>query len=394
MSPQAANSLRLLALAGFASIMSMRVCDAMLPALASAFAASLPDAALSISAYAIAYGAMQLVYGPLADRHGRLRVIALAAGGCAVASVVAALATSLPLLVAARVAMGACAAAIVPQALAWIGDNVPLLERQAVLARYSGATLLGMTLGIWLGGGLTQALDWRAPFLALAPLFALASLLLLRGVRRAGPAPPAARVPYWQQVHAVVRLPWPRRVLVVAAIEGALGFGTLAFVPSVLHDRFALSLNAGGAVVALFAVGGLVYSQVAPGLLRRHGPRRVLLASVALMSLGFALLAVMPHWSVALVACGVGGIGFYGFHNVLQFTATQLSHTARGTAVSLFACSLFAGQSAGVTATAAALARWSPAVVYGATAAALGVLGLWFARSQQRRHAATEAAQA
>lgn len=394
MSGATASPLRLLALAGFASLMSMRMCDAMLPALATAFDRSQADAALSISAFAIAYGAMQLVYGPLGDRHGKLHVIALAAAGCALASVAAALAQSMALLAVARAAMGACAAAIVPLALAWIGDRVPFVERQAVLARYSGATLFGMMIGIWMGGSLTQWIDWRAPFAVTAPLFALASALLWRHARRSAAAGDAQRVAYWHRVHAIVRLPWSRRVLVVAAIEGALGFGTLAFVPSVLHDRFALSLGEGGAVVALFGLGGLVFSRVATALFRRHSPRTILGGGIALMTFGFVLLAVMPHWSFAIVGCAIGGFGFYNFHNALQFTATQLSDTARGTAVSLFACSLFIGQSIGVTATAAALARWPSSVVYGATAFALALLGVWFVQAQARREAGLAAADA
>lgn len=385
--------LRLLALAGFASLMSMRMCDAMLPALATVFAASQADAAVSISAFAIAYGAMQLVYGPLGDRHGKLRVIALAAGGCALASLVAAAAPSLTMLAAARAAMGGCAAAIVPLALAWIGDHVPFGERQTVLARYSGATLCGMMLGVWAGGWLTQAIDWRAPFVALAPLFALTAVLLWRHGGRTAPGADAPGTAFWHRAHAILRRPWSRRVLVVAAIEGGLGFGTLAFVPSVLHDRFALSLGTGGAIVAVFGLGGLVFSRLAPALFRRHEPRTILAGGIALMTLGFALLAAMPHWSFALAGCAIGGFGFYIFHNTLQFTATQLSDTARGTAVSLFACSLFIGQSLGVTATAAALARWPAPVVYGVTAGALALLGLWFAQAHARQAAATAAAE-
>ena len=156
--------LALLGAAGFASVASTRLCDAMVPALALAFGTSTHDAAAVISSYAIAYSVMQLVCGPLGDRFGKPQVIGLAAACCALTTACAALAPSLPVLVLARAAMGACTAAIVPLTVAWIADTVPLAQRQQTLARYSGYTVFGLVLGPLLGGLLTQLLSWRVAF--------------------------------------------------------------------------------------------------------------------------------------------------------------------------------------------------------------------------------------
>ena len=69
----------LISLAGFSSMASMRVCDPMLVSMAGEFQISLGDASRVISAFAVAYGLMQLFYGPLGDRVGKLRVIMSAA---------------------------------------------------------------------------------------------------------------------------------------------------------------------------------------------------------------------------------------------------------------------------------------------------------------------------
>src|SRR4051812_32396848 len=76
---QSAAIFALLGAAGFASVASTRLCDAMLPALAQAFDTSTHEAAAVISAYAVAYSVMQLFCGPLGDRYGKQRVIGLAA---------------------------------------------------------------------------------------------------------------------------------------------------------------------------------------------------------------------------------------------------------------------------------------------------------------------------
>jgi hypothetical protein len=68
-------------------------------------------------------------------------------------------------------------------------------------------------------------------------------------------------------------------------------------------------------------------------------------------------------------------------HNTLQVQATQMAPEARGTAVTLFACLLFLGQSTGVLIVAFSVDRgWLPPVF---TAAAVGVLLLGAAVSRK-----------
>ena len=75
-------TLRLIGLTAFCSMASMRICDPMLIELGREFNVSTGDASQVISVFAIAYGLMQLIYGPLGDRIGKLRVITLATFAC------------------------------------------------------------------------------------------------------------------------------------------------------------------------------------------------------------------------------------------------------------------------------------------------------------------------
>ena len=380
-------TLALLAVAGFTSVLAMRLCDAMLPALATTFATSVADAAAVISSFALAYGTTQLAYGVLGDRYGKRRIVGLASAWCAVATLAAAWAPTLKTLVLARFAMGAGAAAIVPLTLAWIGDTVALEQRQATLARFSGYTLAGMMLGAWAGGFVTDVLGWRAAFLAVAPLFALAAVLLLRQTDDA-PHRDDARADatsYRQRLAALLVAPWTRVVLACVFVEGALSFGFLAFVPTMLHDRFDLPLARAGAILALFALGGLVFSRTAPLVLRRLDPAaQARLAGVPL-ALGFAMLAAIPHWAWALPACALAGFGFYTLHNTLQLSGTQLSTSSRGLAMSLFAGSLFTGQAAGVAIAAALFSRLDAEWGFGMAGLGLALLGLAFGHQMQQR---------
>jgi predicted MFS family arabinose efflux permease len=377
------RQLRLAGVAAFGAMAAMRVCDPMLLPLASEFGRTVGEASHVVSSFAIAYGLLQLVYGPLGDRVGKLHVVALASAGCAAAAALVAVAPTLDALVLARGLMGAAAAGIIPLTMAWVGDNVPYEHRQETLARLLGATLSGMIAGQWLGAWITDALGWRYAFWGLVAVFGAAAwpLYVKTGVRqrttrdrpetRGTPAHPTASA----SPLSLLRERRVRWVLGVTALEGALVFGTLAFVPSYLALRFELSTSAAGAVLALYGVGGLIYSRFAGRWVRAMGERGLAIGGGAMLGASLLMLSWASAWFVALPACMFAGTGFYMLHSTLQMQATQMAPTRRGAAVSLFSCALFCGQSLGVIAIALAVdhgwTRWA----FSSTAFALVVLG-------------------
>ncbi len=383
------RTLWLLGTCAFASLASMRVCDAMLPALAHDFVTPIGSAAASISLFAVAYGVLQLFYGPLGDRFGKVRVIGCATLACTAGSVAAALAPSLHGLLAARVLSGAAAAGIVPLTMAWIGDNVPYAGRQEVLAKLLGATVFGTITGQWMGALISDTLGWRFAFVLLAAVFLASGSMLLRHDRRGDRIDAAPAGGVVAKMLRVVERPWARTVLLVTAIEGALAYSAIAFVPTFIHARFGLGMSTAGAIVALYGVGGLVYSRCAKRLLGRLREAGLAMLGGACLMLAFASIAWSPAWPWTLPACLLAGFGFYALHNTLQTHATQMAPAAvRGTAVSLFVCVLFLGQSVGVAGAAWLIDRSGASVVFAVAAFGLLALGLVFATLLLRRPAA------
>lgn len=382
-------TLRLLGLAAFGSMASMRVCDPMLGALGHDFQVSTGEASRVIASFAVAYGVLQLFYGPLGDRLGKVRVINLATAGCAVFSALTALAPSLDILVLSRAAMGGAAAGIIPLSMAWIGDQVAYEQRQATLGRFMGATVTGMMAGQWFGGVASEYLGWRAAFGLLSVLFAAAAFTLYRktGAQRAAHAQALSQAPAvpWQHSFratlALLRLPRVRWVLSVTAIEGALAFGTLAFVPNRLVSSLGFSPSAAGGVMMLYGVGGLLYSQFVTRWLRLLGERGLALLGGALIAVSMWALAFVALAAVAVSACFLAGLGFYMLHNTLQTQATQMAPHARGSAVTLFACLLFLGQSLGVLVVGSTVDRGG--LTAAMALAGLGVLVLAWAVSRR-----------
>jgi predicted MFS family arabinose efflux permease len=395
-SARLALTLRLISLAAFCSMASMRICDPMLIELGQEFGVSTGDASQVISSFAIAYGLMQLIYGPLGDRVGKLRVIVAASFGCALFSATTSLATGFDLLVLSRVAMGAAAAGIVPLTIAWIGDQVPYAQRQETLARLMGATLTGMMVGQWFGGFAAEHMGWRSAFMVLAGLFLLVAVVLFRNFSTlagaapvthggASAAPPMSLPAHARNTLRLLRQPRVRWVLVVTALEGALAFGALAFVPSRLIASFGFTMAGAGGVMVLYGVGGLLYSQLAGRWLALLGEKGLARVGGLLICVGLLMIAVSTHPWLAMLACLLAGMGFYMLHNTLQTQATQMAPESRGTAVSLFACVLFLGQSLGVLAMAWFADQGSLAWAIVVVAFAILALGAWVSRSVQGR---------
>ena len=379
------NSLRVMGLAGFASMASMRLCDPMLVVLGQEFHVTTGEASRVVSAFAVAYGVLQLFYGPLGDRFGKLRVISLAVLACAVFSAVTSMASDLTLLVVMRGFMGAAAAGIIPLSMAWIGDQVAYDRRQETLAKLMGYTVSGMMAGLWFGGFAAEHLGWRAAFAVVSALFTLAAFMLWRKLRSASAQAAASGatsfVAYFANTFQMLRVARVRQVLTVTAIEGALVFGAMAFIPTHLHQQFDMSVVLAGSVMMLYGVGGLLYSQLARRWLGWLGGERGLVRTgVACIALGLFTLGWARQPILGMLACLATGFGFYMLHNTLQVQATQMAPASRGTAVTLFACLLFFGQSSGVLLMAESVDHgWLP-YAFSLAAAGVAVLGFFVHR--------------
>ncbi|PMS28804.1 MFS transporter [Paraburkholderia rhynchosiae] len=333
----------------FASMASMRLCDSMLAILAAQFAMPVERAPQTISLFALAYGVFQLFSGPLGDWLGKTRMIALAALACALGNVAAALANNLDQLLAARFFSGAAAAGIVPLTMAWIGDNTADEQRQEALARLLSATVLGMIAGQWGGAALAASLGWRASFLSIAAAFALGALMTASASPRTAQKAALRQLTFVRQTSDILRARWVRLVLLATFIEGSFAYCALAFMPTYLNSAFGLPLSRAGLIASSYGVGGLIFSLSAKRVIRRFKDAHLARAGGLLFAVSLLALTASPRWWCCAPACALAGFGFYALHNVLQNHAAQMAPQASGTAVSLFSCVLFLGQSFGIS---------------------------------------------
>ena len=151
-----------LSLAAFASALSLRVNDALLPKLATVFGISLGTASQVISVFATAYGLAQLFFGPVGDRFGKYRVIGWASLACVVDRGPLRGSPGFATLRIARVLAGATARPSFR--CRWRGSATwfPTTQRQPMLARFLIGQILGLCAGVWLGGWRQTTASWRS----------------------------------------------------------------------------------------------------------------------------------------------------------------------------------------------------------------------------------------
>ena len=390
-SPTPERAVAILSIAAFASSASLRCTDALLPLLAAEFGTTPGGAAAVITSFSVAYGLLQVVHGPIGDKLGKYQLIFITSVISTFGTLACALAPSIELLVVARFAAGATVGAIIPLAMAWLGDVVPYAMRQPVLARFLIGQMAGVAAGSSLGGLLGEHYGWRSPFWFLAAFYAAVSLLLWielhrNPVTRTDPkAAPRSIADGFQRMAGLLSDPWVRTLLLTVFTEGALFYGSMSFVALHLHNHLGMRLGASGMALIAFAAGGMLYAAVSKKLVTRLGERG--LALVGGFTIGAAFLGLIAVGSVAWVLpCLLAvGAGLYMFHNTLQVNATQMAPDSRGAAVALFALSLFTGQSIGVWMGGLVVDAAGTTSLFAISAIGLPLLALDFRRRLQRR---------
>ncbi len=384
----------LLSLAAFASAASLRATDTLLPQLASEFSVTTGGAASVVTAFAISYGLLQAIYGPLGDRYGRYVMVCAATLASALGTFACAAAPSLEILVLARFAAGATVGALIPLSIGWIGDVVAYHQRQALIARFLLGQIFGTAFGQSVAGLLAEHFGWRAIFVALALLYLIVGVLLLAELRR-NPITRHAAVDATVTIRSglarmagLLAQHWVRVIVGTVFLEGMLMFGSLAFVPAHLQQRFFLGPAAAGTMVIAYAAGGALYALAANRFVAGLGERGLALGGGLALGVGYFWLALAPAAWVSLPAILLVGVGFYMLHNTLQVNGTQMAPAARGSAVALFAMGLFTGQSTGVWLAGKVVDAYGTEPLFAGAALGLALLGAYL-RGQLKLHAQT-----
>ncbi len=256
-------------------------------------------------AYTLVFASFLLVFGSLADRFGRRRLMLLGVVIFAGASIAAALAPTGGLLILARLVQGVGGAMILPTTLSIINATFRGRERGIAFAVW-GSTIGGMAaVGPLLGGWLTTAFSWRWAFGINIPL----GVVIVIGVALTVAESRSDRTERIDAVGALLSV-LTMAPLVFGLIEGrTYGWWGVDTAPTVGDWTWPLPVSP--VPIAFAAALVALVSFVAWGLRRQREGRSTLLAfdlfritsfrngniAAAVVSLGeFGIILALPLW--------------------------------------------------------------------------------------------------
>lgn len=168
----------------FMLVLDATVVNVALPSMQADLALSPGELTWITNAYMIAFGGLLLLFGRLGDTLGRKRIFLIGVTAFTLASIACGFAPSSLVLIVARFLQGIGAAAASSVILAIIATEFPApADRAKAMSGYMFVSVSGGSLGLFVGGLLTQLLSWHWIFWINVPFGVLAYVLAHRHLR-------------------------------------------------------------------------------------------------------------------------------------------------------------------------------------------------------------------
>src|SRR5499426_1593732 len=341
--------LKIVGLVVFASTLFTRAVDPVIPQIGRDLAVDPKTAALLSTAFTFPYALVQPVLGALADMFGKTRLMNISLLVIGLAALGSAMVTDFSLLVGMRITAGLVAGGVFPAAMAFVGDLVPVRQRQVAIGRLLAIGLTGNLLGATIAGVIGDLFGWRGIFIVLGLfglIVAVAAFFAFRNVSVPKPGPfRLAAIP--DGFRSVFADPRAKVCFSAVFIEAVFIHGLFPYVAILLLASGETRASMAGIVIAAFGLGGVVYSLSVPILVANIKQHLLMIIGGALAAATMVLIAFNFPWYVQAGVFALFGFGFYLLHGSIQVHVTELSPTARGVAASLHSCFFYLGQATG-----------------------------------------------
>jgi len=239
---------------------------------------TLSVAAMSVTAYMLSFGIFTLIFGPLSDRYGKVKIINIAALGTAIFSMLGALSFNLPSLIFFRAMNGAFAAGIFPVTMALVGQSFDDANRHKALGKVMGLMFLGGATATAVGGILAYFGSWRLVYLIYGVGELVLAIIMLKVLER--------DVPVVTKLSFVEAYKEPltnfRFMLLVTTVffVGFSVYGSFTYSGKLIQEVTGFNILVVGLVLSLFGVGTVVGGRIAPLLKKRLNNKFLILAGL------------------------------------------------------------------------------------------------------------------
>jgi len=165
------------ALGALLEVVDTSIVNVALTDMQNTLGATLSEVSWVVSGYAVANVIVLPLTAWLGDRFGKKRYFIFSLVGFTVASIMCGLATTLPMLVIARVLQGLMGGGLLAKAQAILFETFPKEEQGVAQAFFGAIVIAGPAIGPTLGGYLVTNIGWRWIFFVNVPLGILAVLM-------------------------------------------------------------------------------------------------------------------------------------------------------------------------------------------------------------------------
>lgn len=297
-------------------LLAMTICIPSMQEWGAILGASQASVQLTFSSYVVAYGSLQLFYGPLSDRLGRKKVLLGGLALAGVGSVIAGLATDITTLIAARALQGAGSAAGMVVGRALVQDLFHGPERTRLMA------YIGMAMGLCppaatiLGGAVHVHLGWQANFFIMAGLSVVLMVAAWRGLpdhqKSTQPQPHWLRA-MLSSYARLAREPAFLFYVVILAMTTATFYAFLGGAPVVLGS-YGVGPEGIGYYIMCIPMAYIMGNYLTTHLIHRTGERLMMVLGHAFTVAGIGLVLVLAlagvntplALSLPLILLGIG----------------------------------------------------------------------------------------
>ena len=320
----------------------------LLPDIARSFQVPVSVAGTLPGAYGISLAVFAPIFGLIAQRLPRARVIATALAVYGVAWLLAAFSRDLGWLMAFTVLAGAATGAALPATYAYATDLSVAGDRARVLGRVLSGWSIATVIVVPSMSLASQAIDWRWAFAALATCALALALTLARMEQPVGQTAPrpldaSAISAIGADLKQVLGHAHTRRLLAVNALDMGAFLSVYSYLGAEVRRANDWGATPSGLMFALYGVG-LAIMTLNAGWIDRLGPRRCGLAALMLLAIMLTAIPWLVGVPLAMIAIvlGWGVLQAAFFTSVTALAAEQLPQL-RGVVISLLSGSTFLG---------------------------------------------------
>jgi len=319
------------------------VVSPILPAISENIGVAIERGGLLITAYMIPFGIFQIVFGPLADRHGKKQVIMFSIILFTVATGLCSLGFGLTDLAIYRALTGIFAAAVMPISLALIGDIFPVEQRQGAIGTFMGISFLGQGLSMVTGGAIAYFLNWRGVFAIYALLSVIPMVMLIKNYKHL-PDTKHADSKFIAPYMKLLADPKSLFTYILVLLEGLFIIGSFSYLGAFIARTHHFNYLTIGIIMTAFGFMTVVGGRLSGKLVPKIGARKILTLGLIFATLAdFLVYFLGRNLGGLVVGIGLLGIGFIFTHSTLLTRATEFALKARGAAMSLVAFCFMGG---------------------------------------------------